>query len=119
MWTRRLVWAGAAIFFAMVAGYVALHFIPVQPRFTLADYLRVKGGMTVEEVEAILGPQVPDERSILSPTASKDPPPGWKAWGDKTEELHVHFDAKGRVEFWVIQPRRPTLIYHVRDWLGR
>jgi hypothetical protein len=119
MWKRRLVWTGVVVFVGFAVAYVALHFIPVQPCFTLADYERIKMGMTIEEVEAILGSRVPDEQSILSPTASKDPPPCWKAWGDKTEQLHVHFDARGRVDMWVVQPIRPTLIYHVRGWLWR
>ena len=116
MRTRRLVWIGGTLLLLFVAGCAALVFIPVPARFTLADYERVKMGMTVEEVEATLGPQVPDEKSVLG-NRSNDLPPCWKAWGDDVEQLHVRFDAEGQVEGWVVHPLRPRLIDHVRAWL--
>lgn len=117
---RRLFWLGVAAGVSVVAvGSLLLVtagwlLSPVRGRFTEADCERIRPGMTLEEVEGLFGPAIPDERSILVPR-SKDRPTFWKAWGDRVSEIHVEFDQEERAQGWVWHPLRPLVIHHIMD----
>jgi hypothetical protein len=114
--TRRLLLgAGALALLAVVAMWTWLLVQP-RPGITWAKYKRIRVGMTLAEVEAILGrPADETVRVALEPPV----PPG-RAWEGGGLRVTVWLDHAGAVSGKDLQPgREDTLLERLRRLLPR
>jgi hypothetical protein len=76
--------------------------LPTNPRVTFENCLRIKAGMTLKQVEEILGPAEPETYWSGTPGFWKPTPGYFKDWhnrdGDTFYCISVAFDKSGLVE---------------------
>jgi hypothetical protein len=119
---KKWLWFGIALIFLLVA-YLVLR--PGMPKHNIdrAGYLEIDKGMTLAEVEAILG--VPAGDYTTGPTTSFRN--GWHGAGDKEWASHkgvisVWFDPQGKImdkDFSAVTPVTGlTWFERLQMWLG-
>jgi hypothetical protein len=124
--SRRVYLLGIALTLVALA-FIVTDALLWEPGVTAANARRIRVGMTFDEVDAILGPMLPDERKAFE--VSKAGPEGSKlwmriiSWCGPDGEVVVHFDKNWRVAF--VNPllddrpaERSGLLARLRAWLG-
>ncbi|HYT90030.1 MAG TPA: hypothetical protein VEL76_15090 [Gemmataceae bacterium] len=130
-WTRRVAWVGIALTVVVLALGVTERLL-WQPGVTEANVRRLRAGMTLQEVENLLGgpsgnySRIPDEEAGLwtidpnRPDLNRQFFIGREVWIGDAVAVAVWFDAQGRVvrkESYQTLNRGP--LQGLRDLLGR
>jgi hypothetical protein len=114
---RRLAWAGVALTVVALAFGVMVRLLEPPPGVTEANLRRIREGMTLRDVEAILGP-VNEEVSWTGGT----PCQGIQSWSGETGFVFVFFDEKtGKVNrtLSMLRPAPPGPLNGLRSLFGR
>ncbi len=127
-WRARTLLIALALLAIGVGIYLCL---PKSPRFTEDQYERIQLGMTLAEVEAVLGcpPGNYAPVDLVSMARGKQPRTDWAAdvpeplFNDQQRALciHVLFDADGKVKEKHCTRMTyfpPTLLERLRAWVG-
>jgi hypothetical protein len=99
--TRELWLAGFVLFVTCVAGYVVWLAWP-RPGITESNCARIQVGMTLEEVEALLGGPAGSEFR-----EAYDPAVRWRAWEGPAIRASIAFDSRGKVVYKTIRFQAP------------
>jgi hypothetical protein len=126
MRSKRLPLILACLAVALTAGYVTLRLTAPRPNLILENIGRIEDGMTVQEVEKILGAPAGNYSSLRDAEAAELNPcyhkPGDKIWLDDEMWLGVRFDEAGKVTTWDFYRHRrnqnKTFLDYLRSWLG-
>lgn len=103
---RRLALAAALAALVLLAGAAVLLLAPRDPVAVAAS--RIRAGMTLDEVEAIMGGPGRPMRSLAM-----------YSWPGERCYALVSFDENGRVrQAGTVRHGEPTLLDRVRAWLG-
>jgi hypothetical protein len=111
---RRLLWAGIALCVLALALGLTERLLGRQPGVTAENAARVRRGMTLPEVEALMG--MPGKREEI-PVISY-------AFFGREGVASIIFDERGRafgapcVYFRSTAPPRPGPLGRLREWLG-
>jgi hypothetical protein len=101
-------WTGFVLFITCMAGYVGWLAWP-RPGITEANGARIQVGMTLPEVEVLLGEPAGSEFK-----EAYDPALRWRAWEGRAVRVSIAFDPKGRVVDKTIRSQAP-----VDSWIDR
>src|SRR5262245_43866406 len=97
------------------------------PGVTEANFRRIRPGMTFDEVDAILGPLIPEERAAFEASKTQ---PKWReramrvlTWNGPAGDIVVHFNENWLVDFATpylddSPAKRPGPLSRLRAWLG-
>jgi hypothetical protein len=124
----RKRWVGWGLVGLLLAA-MTLAFWPLSPGITRANCERIQEGMTLAEVESILGgpprsdvPNNPDVRTFIGLNLALASGPGGpevKMWFGGSLGIAVTFDANQRVTRKErFQLPEPGFLDRLRDWLG-
>ena len=122
--SRRVFLLGVGL--ALVAlAFVLTDVLLWEPGVTAANVRRIRAGMTLAEVNAVLGPPVQDEMRLLAITTNSGamdtaaPEDFTCAWEGPGGSVAVRFDAGERVrEYWFLPIRHDSPLSRLRAWLG-
>ena len=96
---RLLRWAGALALLGLVVALVVWLMSP-RPGTTLVNYQRIQNGMTLAEVEAVLGRPADETVGVML----EPPVPPGRAWEGSGLRVTVWLDGAGAVSGKEIQP---------------
>ena len=110
----------------LLATYGILRLTAPRPKLTLDNMEAIEDGMTLQEVEKILGAPAGNYSSLRDAEAADLPQcydkPGDKNWVDDQMWLGVRFDEAGNVKARYYYPHRRndnrTFLDNLRRWLG-
>jgi len=110
----------------LLATYGILRLTAPRPKLTLDNMEAIEHGMTLQEVEKILGAPAGNYSSMRDAEAADLPQcydkPGDKIWVDDQMWLGVRFDETGKVTTYDYYRHRrnqdKTFLDHLRRWLG-
>ncbi len=114
--TKRLKWSLMVLLFT-IAGIYAVTLIPPD-KITRANFERIKYGMTLSKVNAILGTSNTHWRLPYQGDGEIDHAPCWRG---KIGEIHIVFDSQHLVtdkECEFSRDRHLTGINRIGEWLG-
>jgi hypothetical protein len=113
---RLLIGSGVALSLLLVATVWSWHFYPDTPWGKLA---RVQKGMTVEEVEAVLGRPTGEEPWRTDPRYLPNGPRS-QCWDCGGRRIIVHYDGQDRVKgkLLSLNPDHYTRLDQVLYWMG-
>ena len=101
MRNKRLLWCVAAGVFLLAAGFTVFVFVHVLPdRITPENCDRIEVGMSLEEVEAILGGPADLEDDHADAGIPLGPS---KTWVGEQSAVVVSFEPSGRVSGWWLE----------------
>src|SRR5262249_26459222 len=122
--SRRVYLLGVGL--ALVAlAFVLTDALLWEPGVTAPNVRRIRAGMTLAEVNSVLGPPVQDEMRLLAITTNSGamdaaaPEDFTCAWEGPGGYVAVRFDADERVrEYWFSAIRHESPLARLRAWLG-
>ena len=123
---KRLLLVLACLTVMIFTGYAAVRLTAPRPNLISENIGRIEHGMTVQEVEKILGAPAGNYSSLRDAEAADLPQcydkPGDKIWVDDQMWLGVRFDETGKVTTYDYYRHRrnqdKTFLDHLRRWLG-
>jgi len=123
---KRLLLVLACLTVMIFTGYAAVRLTAPRPNLISENIGRIEHGMTVQEVEKILGAPAGNYSSLRDAEAADLPQcydkPGDKIWVDDQMWLGVRFDEAGNVKARYYYPHRRnqngTYLDSLRRWLG-
>ena len=123
---KRLLLVLACLTVMIFTGYAAVRLTAPRPNLISENIGRIEDGMTVQEVENILGAPAGNYSSLRDAEAADLPQcydkPGDKIWVDDQMWLGVRFDETGKVTTYDYYRHRrnqdKTFLDHLRRWLG-
>ena len=123
---NRLLLILACLAVVLLAGYAALRLTAARPNLALENIHAIEDGMTLQEVEKLLGAPAGNYSSLRDAEAADLPQcynkPGDKTWVDDKMWLGVRFDEAGKVTTWDYyrhgRNQNKTFLDKLRRWLG-
>ena len=123
---KRLLLIVGCLTAMLLATYGILRLTAPRPKLTLDNMEAIEHGMTLQEVEKILGAPAGNYSSLRDAEAADLPQcydkPGDKNWVDDQMWLGVRFDEAGNVKARYYYPHRRndnrTFLDNLRRWLG-
>ena len=123
---KRLLLIVGCLTAMLLATYGILRLTAPRPKLTLDNMEAIEDGMTLQEVEKILGAPAGNYSSLRDAEAADLPQcydkPGDKNWVDDQMWLGVRFDEAGNVKARYYYPHRRnqngTYLDSLRRWLG-